>query len=255
MNISDMATAIAAARRSGEQCDLSWPGKMPTLDEAQDALNVVFEAYGEESAGWKVGATNEGAQNTFGISGPFFGPMAVSGVLDDGASLKKTSTVMAVEPEYAFRMARDFPENGEAITVESISDAIASCHLALEVIGRCVGSSDFQNGIGLTMDFAGNVAFIVGPEVADWRTQDLANTPVQGKLDGETVQQGNGTPVMGDPVNSMVWIAQALAKRGLNLKKGDWVSTGTCTPPVPAEAGKTVTGTFGDFGSVSVSFT
>lgn len=255
MNKQEIASAIANARRTGEQCDLPWPDERPSVDAAMEVQEAVFEAFGENNAGWKVGATNEGARKAFNIDIPFYGPMAVSGVLENGASMAKTSTVMAVEPEYAFRMARDFPANGEAVNTETATDAVEACHIALEVIGRCVKSAGFQNGIGLTMDFAGNVAFVVGDEIANWAEQDLVNTKVLGQADGETINEGNGVPVMGDPINSLVWMAQTLADRGLSLKKGDWVSTGTCTVPVPAEAGKTISGTFGDFGTVSVKFT
>ena len=74
-------------------------------------------------------------------------------------------------------------------------------------------------------------------------------------VDGEIVQTGNGEPVMESPINSLVWLAHRLHAKGTPLKAGEWVSTGTCTPPVPAEAGKTLSAKFGDFGTVSVSFT
>ena len=255
MNIAKMAAEIVAARKSGTQTQMAWPDPAPTRADAMDIQRAAFEGFGSSSVGWKVGATNQAAQNAFKIDSPFYGPMAQAGVLENGAELKKTACVGACEPEYAFKMARDFPAVGEDINAGNAADAVETVHIAIEVIGRCIGNSDYANGIGVTMDFGGNVAFVVGPEVADWRAQDLANAVVESKVDGSVAQTGNGQPVMGDPINSLVWMAKTLVDNGLSLKAGDWVSTGTCTAAVPAEAGTSYAATFGDFGDVSINFT
>ncbi|MEM8749524.1 MAG: fumarylacetoacetate hydrolase family protein [Pseudomonadota bacterium] len=258
MNKQNMANQIVEARKTGVQTQMALPDPAPNLDDAMEIQALVFEGFGSPSVGWKVGAANEAAQNAFGLDGPFYGPMAQAGVLQDGADLKKTPCVGAVEPEYAFAMARDYPAPGEAINADTAASAVERAHVAIEVIGRCIGNADYANGIGVTMDFGGNAAFVVGPAIEDWATKDLVASPVEGLVDGEVVQTGSGAAVMGDPITSLVWMAQTLADNGESLKAGEWVSTGTCTPPIPAEAGKTVSARFGPdgaFGSVSVNFT
>lgn len=254
MNIQSLGTAIADARRAGQKIAPDWPVPAPTMEDAMAVQRAAFEAFRSPSIGWKAGATNAGAQAAFGLDGPFYGPMAEVGLHKDGDTIAKTETVMAVEPEFAFRMARDFPADGEAVDAESVKAAVAACHLVLEVIGRCVSTPEFQNGIGLTMEFAGNAAFVVGPEVPDWTDRDLAAVNVEGQSSGEVVQSGSGANVMGAPLISLEWMARILADAGTPLKAGDWVSTGTCTQPVPAIAGATVTGLFEGIGEVSVSF-
>ncbi len=255
MTKSELANEIVRARKAGEQTMVAMPDPPMNRNDAMDIQQLAFERYGATSVGWKVGAANESAQKAFGIDSPFYGPMAQSSVLESGASLKKTPCVGAVEPEYAFRMSRDFPANGEAVTIETIKDAVESVHLAIEVIGRCMGDTSFANGVGVTMDFGGNAAFVVGPAVDDWRNVDLVSTRVEGLADGAVAQTGSGAAVMGDPLVSLVWMAETLAANGDALKAGDWVSTGTCTPPVPAVAGQTVEARFEGLGSVTVQFT
>jgi 2-keto-4-pentenoate hydratase len=254
MDVSMMAAKIVAARKSGIQAQMDWPDPAPTIDDAQTIQRVAFELLDSPSVGWKVGATNPAAREKLGIGAPFFGPMPQSGVMDNGAVLEKTPCIGACEPEYAFKMARDFPVKAEEITVQNATDAVECLHIAIEVIGRRVGNSDFANGIGVTMDFAGNAVFVVGPEVVDWQSRDLAAGVVESKIDGSVVETGSGGLVMGDPINSLVWLAKTLAESGRQLKAGQWVSTGTCTPAVPAQAGRTYSARFSDFGEVSVVF-
>lgn len=255
MDIENMAEAIVASRKSGNQNQIAWPDPAPSMEDALAIQVAAFDKFDSPSVGWKVGATNKAAQEAFGITGPFYGPMAEFGVLKNGADLKKTDCVGACEPEYAFKMARDYPANGEEINTTTAASAVAGLNIAIEVIGRTIGNPDFANGLGVTMDFAGNVAFVVGPEVPDWQNQDLTNAVVDSKVDGEIVATGNGEPVMGNPINSLVWMAQKLADQGKGLKAGDWVSTGTCTAAIPAKGGTTYSANFSSFGEVSVNFT
>lgn len=254
MDVSSLGAQIAAARKRGVQTNMAWPDPAPSMAEALAIQRKAFEEFGSASMGWKIGATNVAAQQGFGIDSPFYGPMAKAGLLANGASLEKTPLIGACEPEYAFRLARDYPAKGEDINNDTASSVVECLHIAIEVIGRTIANPDFANGVGVTMDFAGNAAFIAGPQVEDWRSQDLVNTPVESWVDEELVHTGNGQPVMGNPVNSLIWLARRLAEQEMHIKAGEWVSTGTCTPAVPATAGTTYSAKFGDFGEVSVVF-
>ncbi|MEL6751087.1 MAG: hypothetical protein AAFO70_03295, partial [Pseudomonadota bacterium] len=192
MTKSELANEIVRARKESRQSDAEMPDPPMTRGDAMDIQAIAFERYGQKSVGWKVGATNDGAQKAFGIDSPFYGPMAEGSVLASGDELKKTGNVGAVEPEYAFKLARDFPAEGEEINEANAKDAVETVHLAIEVIGRTLSDASFANGVGVTLDFGGNAAFVVGPELADWQSQDLANTKVEALENGDVVQSGNG---------------------------------------------------------------
>lgn len=255
MNKQDIAAKLVAARRGGQQAQMAWPDPAPALADAMEIQELAFQQFNSPSVGWKVGATNDTALKNFGLSEPFYGPMAEAGVLQSPAELKKTDCIGAVEPEFAFRMARDFPRGGEDVNAESALSAVETVHVAIEVIGRRVSSPEYQSGIGIIMDFAGNAAFIVGPPIENWQDRDLASIAVDAQVDGEVVESGAGANVLGSPVNSLAWMAKRLAEHGQTLKAGDWVSTGSSTIPVPAQAGKQVTAHFEDIGEVVVRFT
>jgi len=214
----------------------------------------VFAQLGSPLVGWKIGATSKTAQQAFGLDAPFYGPIPQSAVMQSGDTIKKAPTVAACEPEYAFKLARNYPAEGEVMNEETLAAAVGSVHLAIEVIGRSIATKEFQSGIGVTLDFGGNVAFVIGPEITDWEPQAIADSPVSSQVDGATVQTGTGASNMGGPLKSMLWLAQVLHKQGRQLEAGQWVSTGTCTTPVPASPGTVYSATFGDYGNVTIRF-
>ncbi len=254
MNIEKLAADIVKARKTGVQTHMDWPNPAPTMEDAMLIQASVFKQFGSPSMGWKIGATNKPTQNMFNIKAPFFAPMADIGLMKSGDDLKKIDAVGGCEPEYGFKLAQDYPAKGEEINVETATAAIEDVYLVIEIIGRCIGNTDYANGIGIAMDFGGNTAFVVGPKLVNWQEQDLANAKVESIVDGDVVATGNGHSAMDDPVNSVVWLAKQLVAQGKQIKAGEWVSTGTCTTPVPAKVGTTYTAKFGAFGEVSINF-
>ena len=60
--------------------------------------------------------------------------------------------------------------------------------------------------------------------------------------------------VLGDPLASLCWLANDLARRGESLRAGDLVTTGCCTAVIEARPGDRVEADFGSFGRVAVTF-
>ena len=71
------------------------------------------------------------------------------------------------------------------------------------------------------------------------------------------VKPGNtvwGRNVLGGPLRAMAWLANHLQQRGMQLQRGELVTTGTATSVYYANAGDELLVDFGDLGSVSLSF-
>jgi 2-keto-4-pentenoate hydratase len=83
---------------------------------------------------------------------------------------------------------------------------------------------------------------------------DLPAAKVRHLVDGEEIAASSGANVLGNPLNSLAWLANHLAGRGRELTAGQWITTGAATGPLPAPAGSTVTGDFGELGTVEVRF-
>jgi 2-keto-4-pentenoate hydratase len=99
----------------------------------------------------------------------------------------------------------------------------------------------------------GNGAFIVGEPVRDWRKLDLGRIGVTLTLDGKETWQGESARILGNPLLAVIALANAQPLPAGGLKRGQIVTTGTCTTPIAPRAGAYVA-KFDALGSVSVRF-
>ena len=65
---------------------------------------------------------------------------------------------------------------------------------------------------------------------------------------------GHGKNVLGDPRVALAWLANELRGLGITLRAGEVVTSGTCHPPLPIQAGDHFVADFGVLGKVSVRF-
>ena len=249
---------LLIAARQGRTTLGSLPDELKPADTQtgyvlQDALTT---ALGETPVGWKVACTNSAAQELMQTHEPFAGPLFESMLHDSPAELSSGQFNMRmVEGEFAFRLGTDLPARAEPYTRTDVEAAIASVHPAIEI-----ADSRFADWLAvglpsLIADGAVAGAFVYGAGRSDWRELDLINWPVTMTVDGQTVGQGTGAGALGDPLSSLLWLANKWSGRGQGLDAGQIVTTGTCTGNFPAPPGSRVIADFGDMGSVCANFT
>jgi 2-keto-4-pentenoate hydratase len=159
-----------------------------------------------------------------------------------------------VEAEFAFRMGRNLDPRPAAYTKAEVLDAVADLHVAIEVPdGRFEKFAEAGPG-QIAADDAYASWFILGPKIAGWEKADLVNHPVRMMKNGRVGAAGSGAAVLGDPRIALTWLANDRAKRGVGLKAGDIVTTGTCIKPLEIGPNDKVTADFGSLGQVSLNF-
>ena len=97
-------------------------------------------------------------------------------------------------------------------------------------------------------------ALVVGAPMTDVAHLDLALEGLVYELNGTVVATNTGAEVMGSPLNSLAWIANHLGSRGLGLRAGDLVMSGSVSQLLRPKAGDTVRAAFTRLGSVSARF-
>jgi len=205
--------------------------------------------------GWKIAATSEAGQKHINVAGPMAGRiMSDTVIVDGGTALMKGNEMRVGEPEFAFRMGRDLPPRTTPYSVDEVLAAVDSLHPAIEIpdsrFADFAGAGEAQ----LIADNACAHLFVLGaPTRANWRAMDLVEERPQITLRGQHYV-GHGKNVLGDPRAALAWLANELSGLGITLRAGEVVTTGTCHPPLPIQAGDHFAADFGVLGKVSVGF-
>jgi 2-keto-4-pentenoate hydratase len=206
--------------------------------------------------GWKIAATSKAGQAHIGVTEPLAGRLFKDFVLPDGARLPAAPLHMKVmEAEFAFRMGRDLPPRAAPYEQVEVCDAAAALHLAIEVPDARFERFAEIGPAQIVADDAFASWFLLGPDVRDWRRLDLARQPVRALRNGAVIAEGSGANVLGDPRIALTWLANHLTQRGIGLKAGDIVTTGTCVAPPAIAPGDDVVAEFVGLGRVTVGFT
>jgi 2-keto-4-pentenoate hydratase len=256
-------TAIARAaellwrtRRAESRIDALPPEIRPgTLEEGYAIQEAMLDIVGQPPIGWKIAATSAAGQKHIGVTEPLAGRLFRDFVQADGARRPIARNHMRVaEAEFAFRMARDLPPRGGDYDQSEVVDAVAAMHLAIEVPDARYEAFDTIGAPSICADCAFHAWFVLGPEVPGWRGLDLAKQPVRALKKDAVVAEGSGANALGDPRIALTWIANHLNRRGLMLKAGEIVTTGTCVKPVEVAGGDTVVMDYFALGRMSAGF-
>ena len=247
------ALAIARARASRE-----WLAESDFPETVEEAHAVAAElSAGEPAAllgglaGWKCGATNAGAQKKLGLPEPFLGPLFGDTVIESGttlpfASLGAPKYAFTSEAEFCFVLKQELPPRpeGEQYTEAEVWAAVESVAPAVELVGSRydVTTSSTPKKVA---DGALNAAVVVGPRVAAAAVGDpqrLVACAARLLVDGAEVGAGTGADVLGAPLTSLAWLANALPRTlaGQHLRAGDIVMSGAVTASKAFSAGSTV---------------
>jgi 2-oxo-3-hexenedioate decarboxylase len=161
---------------------------------------------------------------------------------------------LGIEPEFAFTLARDLPRRAAAYTRDEVAAAVAALHGAIELVDTRWTDWIKVGAASIVADNGANGGLVLGPAVADWRKIDLPNAKATLRFDDKFIAEGIGAAVLGNPLDALVWLANHLSSRGLGLKAGDAVTTGTVASVYFAEPGMHVVADFGAIGKVELRF-
>jgi 2-keto-4-pentenoate hydratase len=226
-----------------------------TLAEGYAIQDAMVDIAAQPVSGWKIAATSKAGQAHIAVTEPLAGRLFKSFILEDGARLSAVPLHMKVmEAEFAFRMARDLLPRPAAYEQAEVCDAVAALHLAIEVPDARFERFAEIGPAQIAADDAFASWFLLGREVADWRRLDLPAQRVRAVTNGVVAAEGRGANVLGDPRIALIWLANHLSQRGIGLKAGDIVTTGTCTTPPAIAPGDRVVAEFAGLGQVTVAF-
>ncbi len=248
----NLATAIHdfwIARMRGEFFPKAYFDRI-TLDDAyriQLALIDRRVAAGERHIGWKVGLTAKVIQEQFGFYEPVFA--CILETQPTGQVFGATDLIHpGCETELCVRHGRGLEGN---VTLEQVRAAVDVIHPSFEIIET---RGDIVKQIALALaDNGQQRSVVVGAPVHLAPTMALDQVSARVQLNGQEVATGLGSAVLGNPLNSIKWLAGKLCQYGRRLRPGDIIMTGSFVRQYPLGPGDVAIAEFSGIGRVEVS--
>ena len=246
----ELATAVEdfwTARARGEFFPQAYFDRL-TLDDAyriQLALIDRRVAAGERQIGWKVGLTAKPIQQQFGFHEPVFA--CILETQPSGHVFGATELINpGFETELCVRLGRGLEG---IVSLEQVRAAVDVIHPAFEVIET---RGDMKH-IALAMaDNGQQRSVVVGAPVQLAPAMALDQVEARVQLNGNEVATGLGSAVLGNPLNSIQWLAEKLRQHGRRLRAGDIIMTGSFVRQFPLQAGDIAVAEFSGIGRVEV---
>jgi 2-keto-4-pentenoate hydratase len=237
-------------RQSGDYFPSEWASRL-TLDQAyRIQLGVIARrvASGERQVGWKVGLTAAAIQRQFGFHHPVFGCLLEEGRTRSGHVFARDALIKpGFETELCLQLREPLAGTVDAARARR---AIGHCFPALEI------TETRGDPLGQTMllvaDNAQQKAFVLGEPVVLTDDLKLAQVEARVTVNGAEVARGFGEAVLGDPINSVVWLAGKLGELGRALAPGDMIMTGSFVRQFPLAPGDRVRAEFAGISAVEV---
>ncbi|MBI1893625.1 MAG: hypothetical protein HYS14_05905 [Candidatus Rokubacteria bacterium] len=254
---ADFLAELRFAQRTEDDIPAEFRPKDPAAAYAiQEALlQRLLARHGGYPIGYKIGCTNASAQKLLNTPTPVYGRLLSSFVYPSPARLKSSAfTILGIEAEFAFEIAKDVPVVNGRHTPETIGEYIGKVLPAIEIVGHRLADWSKFDALSLIADNVIHEAWIPGIGAGAWQALDLTTHAVRLLVNGKVTLTGRGDAVLGHPLHALVWLANELPRWGRSLKAGEFVTTGTCTDIYVATARDKIQADFGALGSVEVMF-
>lgn len=237
-----VAKRLRDATAAGVPCDPV--RKMPGLEaagaEAGYAVQQINTEHwlrsGRRVSGHKVGLTNPAVQEQLGMDEPIWGVLFADRCRTDGDDIGGAGLIEPrVEVEVAVVLGADL-DHGQH-TVADVIGATAHVLPAFEIVDSRMAGWDITN-FDMIADNAGTGLYVLGTRPVPLSAVDLRRVEMTLTINGREAATGAGAACLGNPLNSVLWLADTMSWRGTPLRAGETIMTGSLCgmqPIVPGD--------------------
>lgn len=223
--ITSASQALIAAHRSHQAIEAPYETNAPAnADEAYAIQLRVWNTVsggGERPKAFKVALPAPDAE-------PIAAPVFAHTLVTSGAKLSaKLFRIMGIEAEIGVRFGRSLPLRSNPYTRDEILDAVASAHVALELVDTRLADRKAAGPMWHLADSMVNGGLVIGDEVAGWRELDPAKVIGRSFADGRLVSEVQGKHPTGDPYFLLPWWANVGSRRYGGIMPGDFLTLGS----------------------------
>ncbi|WNO54815.1 2-keto-4-pentenoate hydratase [Stakelama saccharophila] len=246
--MSASAKAIAErfvnARRSATVLP-EYPGSAPeTLEAAYRIQDEAIALDARPVLGWKVGRIMPPLDDQYGadrLAGPIF---TVTDAAAGNSMPVFADGFAAGEAEFLLRVGKRPPHGKVDFTLAEAKALLDAVHLGIEV-----ASSPFpginDHGPGVTVsDCGNNYGLLIGEAVSNWQDDAFADWDVVSYRNGEEVGRAKASAMPDGPIGAARFLFSLLARRGIAIEPGLWISSGAVTGVHPVSVGDSFSARF-----------
>lgn len=226
-----------------------------TVDDAyriQLAQIEAKKAQGARVAGLKIGLTSKAMQDMLGVYTPDYGFILNTMVHDEATPI---SVNAYIQPKAEFELAFYFKKTLQGtVTLQDVIDAVDYVVPAIEIIDSRIEDwrIRFEDTVADNGSSAGAILGSTKTKLAD--VVDITAVPMKAYKNGVFFDEATSAAVLGNPLEAVVWLANAVREYGITIQAGTFVLSGAVSKAVPFEAGDVFEADFGPLGNVRAAF-
>lgn len=226
-----------------------------TVDDAyriQLAQIEAKKAGGATVSGLKIGLTSKVMQEMLGVYTPDYGFILNTMVHEEDAPINASAYI---QPKVEFELAFYFKKTLQGtVTVEDVIDAVDYVVPSIEIIDSRIADwkIKFEDTVSDNGSSAGAVLGSTKTKLED--IEDITAIPMKAYKNGEFFDEATSAAVLGNPLEAVVWLANAVREYGITVQAGTFVLSGAVSKAVPFEAGDVFEADFGALGRVRANF-
>lgn len=228
-----------------------------TLDEEtsyavqEELINQKCLLHNTEIAGYKISMTSAETQAIANTDEPAYGTLLKKHIVNSGNTISLQSLFSPlIEPEIMFVLTEDLTLEADE---EEILQKSKICGGVEIPDARYIDWFPNFSLADLLCDNTATGLVVLTDPIAPLSFKEFGNVQMELFHNGKQLSDGISSAVLGNPVSSVAWLSQKLAKKNKTLKKGMVISSGTFISPLVAEEG-TYTVTYSNIGEVEITF-
>jgi len=244
---SRIAGRFLAARRAAAGLD-GYPGDFPaTLDEAYAIQDEAIARWGRPVIGWKVGRVPPALIERFGtdrLAGPIFAQKPANAAGGPVEMPVFAAGFAAGEAEFLLRIGAAPAAGKSDHSLAEAAALIGAVHAGIEIASSPLGAINELGPIAVISDFGNNNGLVIGPALPDWRSSGFEDWPVATFIDGVEAGTGRAADFPDGAIGAARFLFELMARRGIALAPGQWISSGAVTGVHRARPGQIVEARF-----------
>lgn len=221
--------------------------KPADMNEAYAIQSALYDIMRKEDkftefGGHKVALTSPAIQEMCGVSEPAYGAVFKEFIHHDHHEVDMNDFIrFGIEFEVCFEIGKDVPHSDTPYDHHSIVPYIDSVMPAFELIDDRDADYSHLDAASILTDRCWCNGIVLGSHVSAWKAIGIGALPTEVSVNGTINDRGNTRDALGNPLNSVAFVANHLAVHGKQLKAGEVVMTGSALKTQFPKSGDEIT--------------